>query len=263
MLGLGVGMQSDRGLSSPYHTGARAYFLAMTTQPDAARKALIDTLFKGLESDGTLPLLDWLCLLASHDSQSGLLNAKQPSKTGTLVGTVTFTADKGFKGDGSTGYILLENAQAAGNQSSTNSASQGVYCNLSVGTGFVGHMGKLASSAGNILARATAGAETFRLNDSASDQSQLNTGSHLGHRYSVRPSAAVKRAFFNGARVADLTTASTSASNSPMVLLQAAGGSFSSDQLGAAWSGGGMTDTQANAVHTRLDTYLRAIGAGY
>lgn len=83
---------------------ATAFFAAMSVQPNATRKALINTYFDALITAGIWDHLDILYLLAAHDSQAAKLNAKNPAVF-TLVnvgGGPTFTADRGFTGNGTT-----------------------------------------------------------------------------------------------------------------------------------------------------------------
>lgn len=100
---------SDRGapfmLIGGYDPDAQAYFAAMTVQPSAARKDLINALIVGLKADGIWPRIQWLSLLASHSEQAGRLNIKTPAQIASAVNSPVFTVDRGFAGDGATTYL--------------------------------------------------------------------------------------------------------------------------------------------------------------
>ncbi|HEY1605067.1 MAG TPA: hypothetical protein VGF77_05670 [Allosphingosinicella sp.] len=89
---------------------AAAVVVAMTSPPDDARKQLIDDLVGALKNGATSgsdiwAKLDLLYILAAADRQAALLNWKGGGFDGTIAGTGTFTSDRGWQGDGSTGYI--------------------------------------------------------------------------------------------------------------------------------------------------------------
>src|SRR5690606_35810663 len=78
----------------------------MTTPPTRARQLLINTTITNLIAAGLWPKLDVLYLLAAADEQAARLNWKNPGTfTCTAVNSPTFTADRGFAGDGSTSYL--------------------------------------------------------------------------------------------------------------------------------------------------------------
>jgi len=239
---------------------AEAYVTAMTVEPDDARKALIDQLVGELKTDGIWTKLDWLSLLAAHAEQAGRLNAKNPTKALTAVSAPTFTVDRGFAGNGTSSYLDFgEQFDAIGNNFAQNSASLGAWCNEGTGTTSVFHVASTGTGVIEISAQAGGGSEAFKVNDAVVDSARTSV-SKLGHRTASRIGATVKRAFFNGVRVADLTTASSATPDGNGWLLRR-GTNFSADRLAAAYFGGGLTDTDVANMHTHLNTYLTAIGA--
>lgn len=239
-----------------------AYIAALATPPSAAERARLNALVTGLKTDGVWTLLDRLNVLAAEAQQAGLRDLRNPAKTLTIGGTVTFTADRGFAGDGTTGFLDLgEPFATAGNQFALNSASMGVWCNLQGAAGTFPQVGNTANSPRSMItARSTSGAETFQANDATSDTLMTSNLSRLGHRAWSRTAAAVKRGFFNGSRTADLTTASTAVNTTNGCLLRSST-QYTDDRLAAAWSGAGLTDAQVSALHSRLGAYLSGKGA--
>jgi hypothetical protein len=102
---------------------------AMTTAPGAARQQLISDHIVQLKTDGVWALLDTYYVMAAHDEQASRLNWKSPGNfTLTPNGTITFTADRGWQGDGSTGYLDTGWAPAThGVNYALNDASLGLY----------------------------------------------------------------------------------------------------------------------------------------
>jgi hypothetical protein len=261
-LGLSLGLTTSSGAFAFADADAEAYVAAMTVEPDATRKGLIDTLVGGLKADGIWTKLDWLCLLAAHDEQAALLNAVSLGQSLTKQGTLTFTTDRGHAGNGTTGYLDTgELPAAAGNQYAQNSACVGTWCNQqNGGAAAQNHVGNISTSRTAILARNTAGNETFIINDGTLETLQANTGSRVGHRAVSRTGAGIKRGFHNGVRTANLTTASVSVPAGNLSFLKS-GAAFSVDRLAAVYVGAGLSDTEVGNMHSRLNTYLTAIGA--
>ena len=244
-----------------YDADALAYFAAMSVQPDDTRKGLLNTLIAGIKSDGDWTGLDWFCILAAHDSQAARLNARNPAKSCTATNSPTFTTDRGYTGDGSTSYLDLGEAlNAAGNAYALNSGAAGVWANQQAATAITRHLGVTSGSNVMITARANAGNETFQANDGTADTSQANPGTRTGHRALSRTGSGIKRAFFNGVRVADLTTASTSVPTANVCVLRSAT-VYTADRIAAFYTGSGLSDAALGRLHSRLSTFLTTIGA--
>lgn len=82
-----------------------AYLNRMSVTPDATRQGLINTFIKDWKAAGLWPLTTVLYLMAAHDAQAARLNLKGSDFTLTPVASPAFTADRGYKGDGSTSYL--------------------------------------------------------------------------------------------------------------------------------------------------------------
>lgn len=115
-----------------YTAEAVALFAAMSVQPDATRKGLINACIVSLKASGVWAKEDWLVVFAAHDEQAGLLNWKDPSQSFSKVGLVTFTTDRGFNLTvaANTNYLLMpELLDAAGNVYALNDAHYSTYLN--------------------------------------------------------------------------------------------------------------------------------------
>jgi hypothetical protein len=82
----------------------------------------------GMVTDGTWSLLDALYIFATNNTTTANLNLVSTSFGITQVGTVTFAADTGYTGDGSTGALgtNFNPNVVSGVNYSLNSASFGV-----------------------------------------------------------------------------------------------------------------------------------------
>lgn len=253
------------GPAPSYDTDAAAYFAAMSAPPDDTRKGLINQLVLDLKSAGVWSKLDWLCLFASHDLQSCLLNAVVPTKTAIAVNSPLFTADKGLAGDGVAAYINYNESVTGGDRKATlNDVESFAYCNLqgasSGATGY--HFSQATTSFRVYIAANSAGNETFRAHDNAFGASRASTD-RKGFRASARGDSANRRAYYNGSLSATQAVAVTGISGLAAQALRSTTTSYSDDRLACGGWGQNLTDTENAAFHTALHTYLTAIGANY
>lgn len=263
-IGLALTQPGGGGSSAPsYDAAAVAYFAAMAVEPDATRKGLINTLIVDLKADGVWALLDWFCLLAAHDEQAGRLNAWNPAKALTAVNSPAFTTDRGFTGNATSSYLrTAELPNAAPNLYALNSASFGVWCNLQGATsGTARHIGVPDPTVrGVIITSDSTANETFAINDATTGVLRVGVSDRKGHRTASRTASNVKRGFVAGVNTAALTTASVAVPSTELVILRN-NTSYSDDRIAAFYSGAGMSDANVSSMHTRLNTYLTAIGA--
>ncbi len=253
------------GAGASYDADAVAYFSAMSAQPDTTRKGLINTLITDLKSAGVWSKLDWLCLFASHDLQSGLLNAVSPAKTAIAVNSPSFTADRGLSGDGVTAYINYNESVTGGDRKATlNDVEAFAYCNLqgasSGATGY--HFSQATSSFRLVIAAHASGNDTFRAHDNASGTARASTD-RKGFRAAARADSANRRAYYNGSLTASLATAVTGTTALAAQALRSGIASYSDDRLACGGWGQNLTDAENTAFHAALHTYLTAIGANY
>lgn len=252
---------------------AAAYIAAMSVAPDVTRRTLINDLIVGLKADGVWSLLDVLYLLAAHDAQAARLNLRAPgSNTATTVGTVTFTTDRGYRGNGSNGYLDTNfNLTTPGALWTRDNASMFSWLTAAASTSST-DVSPIWGSGSNSLREdrrttATGSALEFYINSPTTPAGfGGETGSNrLGSRGAVRLPALgtnVVRGYRNGtAAGANTSSGSGAVSNENAWLLRSSGDLNGNDTVGAAALGAGLTDAQMLALHTRIGAYLTAIGA--
>lgn len=241
---------------------AASYLNAQTTPPSSAERSLVGALVKGLKTDGDWASLDWILLLASETAQAARLNLRNPTKSASAINLPTFTANRGYMGDGASSYLdFNEGWAASGNQFALNSAAIGVWCNLQGAPGVKSPVGNLANSPRDtISARDTAGNETIQINQTAADILQTTPGTRTGHRSISRMGANIVSGFFNGSKVLTSTTVSTNVNTTNISALRSGTG-YTDDRLALIYFGAGLSDVALARIHNRFNTYLTAKGA--
>lgn len=246
-----------------YSTEATAYFAAMSVQPDATRKGLINTLISGLKTDGVWTGFDIFKIEAAHDAQAARLNAVAPaSNVSSAVNTPTFTTDRGYTGDGSTSYVNLNWAPSAGVQFTQSNASLAIYVNGGPNNAIdaeasIGVVGSL------IVPRSAAGVVRGRLNAATTVNATGGTSAtRLG--LTVLDRNVSTTIYRDGAANGTLTGASTTRSSSIMYqngLNNSGLSNATTDRIALVFSGRSFNSTEQTAIYSRILTFLTAIGA--
>lgn len=258
-LSLSIGLMLAQAPVSPYSPEANAYFAAMATQPDAARKALINDLIAGLIADGVWARLDCLFLLASHTSQAGLLNAINPAQAATAVSSPTFTTDRGFSTDGAASYVDTGfNPATANGLFSQNLAYFGIWVNSEQQGGNAGWFD--GTDGVTIGPRNVTDTIVGRINQATTISAPAPDTSSKGWTSVQRLNAASERIFRNSVAVNAGTTASTALNSNDLYLGRSSATAFSAGTFAACAIGNLNSIALNSALYARLNTYLTAIG---
>lgn len=251
--------------ASPYDAAASALFAAMTTQPDATRKALINDLIKGLKADGVWDKVDFLHVYAAHDSQAACLNWKNPATfTATLVNSPTFTADRDFTTDGVASYVESNWNPATNGVNFTQDAGS-LMCwsrySPNISAASYGWFGG-GASANQIAPRGVTGNMQGRVNSSTTVNT-ANSGNGLGFYIVSRASAAGLSVtnYRNGVSLGSGGSASTVPQSVTFKVGRTDVSSYAPASAAMFGAGGNLTDTDAGNAYTRFNTYMTAIGA--
>lgn len=245
---------------------AVALVARFTTPPTHARKALIDTLVGSLKTAGVWSKLDCLWLKAAADSQAAQRNWIADQYNLTAVSSPTFTADRGYAGNGSTSYLTTNftPSTAVAAKMTLNSAHLSVWSNTDSAAN-VTDIGVTdgATTGIRIDAKRADTNMLVRVNDLANLQGAVANSS--GYFFAGRAGAALKRSRKGQAAVTDDTTASVALPGVP-IFIGALNGSgtpsgFSTRQYAAASIGANLTDAESDSLQSALNTYLTAVGA--
>jgi len=257
----------------PFEPESLAIFDEFTTPPTFERKLAINTCVAALIDAGVWDKLDVLYMFAAADSQAALINWKSPgSFTATAANSPTFTADRGFTGNGSayldTGYA--PNTEAI--NLSLNSASLGGYTRNNRtsgatdalggarGGGAEPFLGLQAKNASDKLAGAANTAGGFTLSTST-------VGSAQGSSVVSRTASNLTTVYRDGASVGSDATASTAIPPGENIFVLAmsrdAGSAFllSGDQVSSFFVGGGLTAGEVSDYYDAELAYLQTVGA--
>jgi hypothetical protein len=256
---------------------ASTNFLARTSGLSNTEKDAYCNLIKGLESDSIITgnlsgaagcgtVLDALYIFATNTTTTANLNLCGTNSGLTQHGTVTFTADTGYTGDGSTGYLDTGFIpSSAGGNYTQNNASFGSYVlsnrttsNAAVeigafGSGIYAFMQPMLG-AGPI-------AYGYDINDSTFPV-QTNTTTKGAWVNSRNASSTTINVYLNGSTTPFATASATSTGlpNSSFFI-----GGFdnagsladpSPDQIAAAFIGGALSSTQSVAINNRINTFM-------
>jgi hypothetical protein len=243
-------------------TDAAAYFAALTTAPSSAERARVNALVTALKGAGLWALLDWLVLMAAETAQAGRVNLRKPSKLLTATNSPSFIANVGWAGDASSSYMDFGEAfQATGNLFAQNShCIGGLVTQQSSYSGIRFIYGNVANNPRNTMSVSnTSATGGYRAADST-DNIVTATNTRNGHWTGVRPSSAVKRSYYNGALLAEVSLASTGL-NTSNAATHNSRGPTGDDYMGLVYSGASLTESQVGQLHAILrDNYFKAKG---
>lgn len=240
---------------------ATTAFLARTSGLSPTETLAYRNLINGMVADGTFALLDALYIFATNTTTTANLNLISTSFGLTQTGSVTFTADQGYTGDGVTGFLDTGLIPPATNYTQ-NSASLGVAIQTNDTTSQT--MLEIGSSGGgfnSVLGPNFSLTSIFALNESGFNQPASTTSRGL---WAIsRTGVSTESLYSNGSSSpvsAATTTTSAVSTTSIFICGRDTGSNLSNRQISAAWIGGGLTGSQFASISTRINAYLSALG---
>lgn len=251
-----------RKVSPDYSPQANALFKAHPNNQSDATKKAVDDLIRKLRIAGVWNKLERLHLPMSTLAAS-LINVCKPTGAPMIVnGTVTFTALRGWTGNGVDGYLSAPENLTDATLFSLNSASAFVYCNQASGNaGAKPQLGATGSNSTSITP-SSANNELGQLNDADGNLGAGPRGRD-GSRLLTRTNGANKRLYVNGVSVfGNVAVASSVVPAQPLSIFRR-GASYGDDRIGAFGIGAGLNDNQAVAFQNALHEFMTAIGANY
>jgi hypothetical protein len=268
---------ADGGTGASTAAGARANLLtrsgiirsatgliidSFSTVSRRTRTFLIDDLYNALNDYGIWAKLDALWIMAAADSQAACVNWKNPGVTFTLtpVNSPTFTADRGFAGDGATSYLDtgLNLSTLSGGQATLNAHHFSVWCRTAAAGANTSDMGNAADL---LRMRSSTDRALARVGDGTLTDFAANTDT-TGHFVAVRRDASTKALYARGSQLgSDASVAATSFTNANMLIGQASGAGFTTKQFAAASIGGVLDGTEIGNFNTALQAYMTGVGA--
>lgn len=83
-----------------FHSQTEAFIGQLQTPPTAARAQNYEDLIGGLVDAGLWPFIDMVCLIAAANTDAARRWLTQPTNQFDVINAPTFTADRGYKGNG-------------------------------------------------------------------------------------------------------------------------------------------------------------------
>jgi hypothetical protein len=257
----GTGASSVVGsTATTYDSATTAWAAQVVTNGgtvSTTQKGYVDTLITGLKSDGVWTKLDRLWLFAAENVQQALTDIVA-DVSATNVNSATFTANRGYTGNGSNMYINsnFNPTTATSPKYVQNSACMFGWSNTS-GTESHAFYGDDGFDFVNSLG-ITGANLSWQINSAYTRQSTAlgATGLYLMNR----TGSLVSVVDVNGTQYDTQTTVSSAAvSNSHLTILRA-GGDYSTKQASCLGFGGGLTTGDRTNVNSRLRTYMTSVG---
>lgn len=257
----GGGGLTPEGAQGQYEAEAFALFNRFSTPPTDARKTLINNLIKTLKAGGIWTKLDALWLIAAADAQAGQRNWIGDVYNLALVNAPTFTADRGYAGNGTTSYLNTGISLAGGGlKASQNANGGGVWVNTNTGLTHT----DMGGSDWSIGANRIAGNASFRNANGTSQTVAAPDASDVGLWQSSRQASGSYSTMKNGVVLSTPATVSGTFASPAMYLCCRSDGTsapvvFSTRRMAAAYFGN-LTVADNLAIYNAFNTYLTAIG---
>lgn len=233
------------------------------------QQGYVDTLVKGLKSNSLFSVFDRVWLKASENIQQANIDIINLA-TWTNHG-LTFSANHGYTGDGSSTYGDLSFIpSSAGGHFAQDSASFGVYSLTSRATGAMAPIGVYDAS---IVPNAGAYLQLF--NTGPIVQCDLNGQDFTGPAQSgananglwlaSRTTSSSIQLYHNGSAFGSAISSTSTTLPTKTMLVGAlnnngTSATFDSDQIAATFIGGGLTSGQVSTLTTLVNAYMTSLG---
>lgn len=250
---------SPSGGGALYDPDASSLFNRFTTPPSVQRKQLISDTIKAVKTAGVWTKLDALYLMAAADEQAARQNWITDQFNLTASNSPTFTADRGFAGDGSSSFLDsgFNPATAVSPKFTLNSAVLGIFSRSNINNATYYDVGN-AGARFNVRS-ATGSTMRGNINDALVTNFGAN-GTSVGLFAINRSGSNARQGYWNGAAHGGDTQVSTAVTSANMQFLRGST-NYSTRQLAVGFIGASLTAGEHAAFHTALLTYLQTIGA--
>jgi hypothetical protein len=252
---------------SLYETESLALFARMTYAPSDARKDLMDSLIKYLKTDTIWSETDIMYMFATTDTGQANYNWKSSNYNIVASGSTipTFTTEKGFTSNGTTGYLKTNWIPSTNAVYYTvNDGSYSVYSQDNIGENlFVLGANNTTTNFMHLNPRTTVNNIDGRINqDTVKNRSNSNS---QGFFTVSRGSSSGYDIYRNGALLYNISSVSSAL---PTVQLSILGNnyngtttSFTTRQISFVRVGAKLSSYRQNILHRRIEWYLNRISA--
>lgn len=234
------------------------------------RQTVVNALVLALKGHSLWAKCDRLWLLAGENNVPYTQIDLRNLQSWTSSGTLTRTADQGYAGNGTTGYLDTNLAPSGGTNYTQNACSLGVYNRTSrttnANTFLIGCAGGGFNDYSYIRPR-NGGNADFGLNDNLFN-SAANANAQGMWTATRVSSSAVSLYRTDGGGTATVATSGASNTTNRAVTNFYIGADddagttigFSTDQIALVWIGGSLDATEAGNLTTDLNNYMTSLG---
>lgn len=246
-------------------------YIAALTSPTPTEQTAYKNAICGMVADGTFGQLDILYIHANTSAANAKVNAVSPSTHNAVqTGSLAFTADQGFTGDGTTGFLDTGyTPSTSGGHMTLNSASFG-FCVLNNRTTAAATTGFGAYDSGNnvgsyFLTFFTGPTNGGALNDTGGDQLTSGIASSQGSWTFTRTASNVATIYNNGLSLPTSQSSGSVSLTDRSIYVMArndVGGptGWVTDQQAYFFMGAGLSSAQVASVYSRLGVMMFALG---
>ena len=246
--------------------GARGLLACLSARAPDPLRALINGVFAQLDAAGLTAKLKGLWVYAMPNRADAKLNWITPTRNPLAeVGTLTFTANQGFTGDGASGLLDTQLTLATIGISSQDDVAAGIYL-LTASAAPACVIGQNGSAAGRrvYLQSATSGALAVRVSDTAGDT--FSPVRYVGLHVIARVNNAAFSAYVDDAGGTTVLRASVAAAIGNIAFLgtvDTAGSEFSTAKAAFSFLANGSLSAAdiANLRAILVDYFLVGVGA--
>jgi hypothetical protein len=235
-----------------------ALLAAMTVQPSAGRQTLIDNLIIALKSAGLWTKCDLFYVLAAHDAQAARINWITPAQVLSVNGTCTFTTDRGYISDGTTGWLGAGVNWNALPTFRVNNGSLSTWCQNEA-TNANPIIGSSTTNRNSINPRAAAGQVGTRCNTSS--QALTAVAASRGQALVQRAASTDYNVYKDGAFLINIVATSAATVAEEVMLLRHLATFNGSHILASAHVGVSLNATEIGQLYSALSTYMTGVGA--
>jgi hypothetical protein len=247
------------GVLDPATTAWVAAVIANGGTVSSTQQGFVDTLIKGLKTDGIFSKLDRLWLYASENTFQALTDIVADSLA-TAVNSPAFTANRGYAGNGSNAEIdsNFNPTTAPSPKFVQDSANLFAWNNTSGTSATPWLCGQGSAGQSQITPFFTDNSDYYSLNGSSALNS-AGTGA-TGLYLLNRTSSSTITLDVNGAQQVSAGEGSVAITSSDIFSLENGSGNFGNRQCSCLGFGSGLSGTDRTNIYSRLRTYMTSVG---
>ena len=238
---------------------AEALVARFTTEPDDARKLLIDNMVGALKSAGVWAKLDALYLMAAADAQAAQRNWIADLFNLSEVSAPAFVADRGYTGDGVASYVDTGlTPSTGGTKLVLNSMVFGLW---SRSAGQQTAPSGITAGGSQITVLPRSATDTFNVRANSATATTAANADGIGLYAVNRSGASALELYKNGAQAASAATASLGLPTTSVAFGGNHLAAFNTIQIAGGFLGQSLSGADHAALYSAMLVYMQATGS--